>query len=83
MFALSLSTETDSDSHGLSSSNSSSSSSSIPMQQLHAGRSGAAAPFTSPAEVGVIMATCCLQRATSSRKENYFYTMGKKAGWYV
>jgi len=28
-----------------------------------------------------IAAVCCLKRSTSQRVENYYYTMGKKAGW--
>lgn len=55
------------------------------MQQLPAGQSGAAASMTEgPAEAAELrLATCCLRRASNSRKENYVYTIGKKAGWYV
>ncbi|KAI9593543.1 acyl-CoA N-acyltransferase [Syncephalis fuscata] len=57
--------------------------SSIPMQQLPAGQFGAAAPLiASPVEAAEFcLATCCLRRASNSRKENYVYTIGKKAGW--
>ncbi|KAI8052333.1 acyl-CoA N-acyltransferase [Syncephalis plumigaleata] len=53
-------------------------SSSIPMQQLPAGPSGAAASMTEgPAEAAELrLATCCLRRASNSRKENYVYTIG-------
>lgn len=30
----------------------------------------------------VLLAECCVERAFSSRREKYYFTMGKKVGWY-